>query len=203
MSRWLSYLLSCRQPCRWSVLCYSAEAGAVSGSADSTCAYLYMFQASPVPTSAPYATADERVLWFSERFRDWNINRGLVASPVRDLSYLCSSDHSEIICLASQHTLLLQAEVMAFGGDGDAEPRPQLVLSNKWWFVRSAETRTVEVCPSGRDVGFNWVTCSCLPVFCRSCAMSDSTYDIMAEPNLWLQTRAIQYLLLLMSAQCH
>ena len=41
--------------------------------------------------------------------------------------------------------MLAQAEVMAFGGDGDAEPRPQLVLSSKWWFVRSAETRTVQV----------------------------------------------------------
>ena len=69
-----------------------------------------------VPSDA-LVVADERVLWYSEADRDWNISPGLVPDPTA---------------------------LLAFGGSGLGEPRPQLVSSRAWWFVRS-ELRSVEV----------------------------------------------------------
>ena len=38
----------------------------------------------------------------------------------------------------------VQARILAFGGEGDAEPRPNMVPASGWWFVRS-ELLSVEV----------------------------------------------------------
>ena len=96
--------------------------------------------------------ADERVLWYSEADRDWNISPGLVPDPViLTLSAVlrcfamtvcsripaCKSAHAVALGRIILHEALcgLQRLVMAFGG-GDAEPRPNLVSQHKWWYVK-------------------------------------------------------------------
>ena len=94
--------------------------------------------------------ADERVLWYSEADRDWNISPGLVPDPVTQIlpalrlyftvtvrTPACNFEHATALGRIILHEAAcgLQRLVMAFGG-GDAEPRPNLVSQHKWWYVK-------------------------------------------------------------------
>lgn len=112
----------------------------------------------PQSLSHPCCVAEDRLLWYSSRHKDWDVSNGTRPEEVRTSRFACPAV-SEFwpssscpycirrytwvetnlrhchVCLHAVYLHKHQADILMYGGEGGGDLRPEFVAKDKWFLA--------------------------------------------------------------------
>lgn len=97
-------------------------------------------------TAVVACIAEDRLLWYSSKHKDWDISNGTKPEEVGSCIRLCAcavelhtmQSETHIVCAL----IPLQMDILLYGGEGMASLRPEFVPQDKWFIAAEFQPNT-------------------------------------------------------------